>query len=52
VVARFPELEQLARAIIAAVNDVERLQKFIVDLSISSSQEQAKQLLASLISAA
>jgi len=49
---RFPELEQLARAIIGVISDVNRLQMLVVELSIASSQEQVKQLLLSLVSAA
>ena len=52
VAARFPALEQLAKAIIATLNDQNRLQVLIVELSTSSSQEHTKQLLLSLVSAA
>jgi flagellar biosynthesis/type III secretory pathway protein FliH len=52
VVARFPELEQLAREIIATIGDQSRLQTLIVELSVTPSQEHAKQLLLSLVSAA
>jgi predicted transposase YdaD len=52
VATRFPELEQLARAIIAVISDVNRLQMLIVELSTASSQEQVKHLLLSLVSAA
>lgn len=47
---RFPGLEKFARIVIAAVRDVERLQLLIIELSIASSEEQAKQLLSSLAS--
>jgi len=47
---RFPGLEKFARIVIAAVRDVERLQLLIIELSIASSEEQAKQLLFSLAS--
>jgi hypothetical protein len=52
VAARFPALEQLAKAIIATISDLIRLEVLIVELSTSSSQEQTKQLLLSLVSAA
>jgi predicted transposase YdaD len=52
VAARFPALEQLTRAIIATISDPNQLQVLIVELSTSSSQEQTKQLLLSLVSAA
>lgn len=52
VTARFPALEQLAKVIIASVSDLSRLEVLIVELSTSSSQEQTKQLLLSLVSAA
>jgi len=52
VTARFPALEQLAKVIIASISDSNRLQVLIVELSTSSSQEQTKQLLLSLVSAA
>jgi len=47
---RFPGLEKFARIVVAAVRDVERLQLLIIELSIASSEEQAKQLLFSLAS--
>ena len=47
---RFPELEKLAKVVIAAVSDVERLQMLIIELSIASSQDQARELLFSLAS--
>ncbi len=50
VASRFPELEKFARIIIAAVSDVERLQMLIIELSIASSEDHAKQLLFSLAS--
>jgi len=52
VTARFPALEQLAKAIIATISDLNHLEVLIVELSTSSSQEQTKQLLLSLVSAA
>jgi len=52
VAARFPELEQFAREIIKTVSDLNQLQMLIVELSVASSQEQAKELLLSLVSAA
>jgi hypothetical protein len=52
VTARFPALEQLAQEIIETISDANRLQVLIVDLSVSSSQEQAKELLLALVSAA
>jgi predicted transposase YdaD len=52
VTARFPALEQLAKAIIATLSDLNRLEVLIVELSTSSNQEQTKQLLLSLVSAA
>jgi len=52
VAARFPEIEQLAREIIETISDPNRLQTLIVELSGVSSQEYAKELLLSLISAA
>jgi len=52
VTARFPALEQLAKAIITTLSDLNRLEVLIVELSTSSSQEQTKQLLLSLVSAA
>ena len=48
VVARFPELESLARAQITAVSNLERLQHLIIDLSISHSQEEMERVLLSL----
>jgi hypothetical protein len=47
---RFPELEQFATAIIETVNDPQRLQMLIVELSIAPSQERAKELLLALTS--
>jgi len=47
---RFPELEKLAKIVIAAVSDVERLQMLIIELSIASCQDQARELLFSLTS--
>jgi hypothetical protein len=48
VVARFPELELLAKATILALDDLERLQHLIIDLSISHSQEEVERVLRSL----
>jgi len=48
VVARFPELESLARARITAVSNVERLQHLIIDLTISHNQEEMERVLLSL----
>jgi predicted transposase YdaD len=45
VAKRFPELEKFAKIVIAAVSDVERLQMLIIELSIASSQDQARELL-------
>ncbi|HWS83787.1 MAG TPA: hypothetical protein VN207_05960 [Ktedonobacteraceae bacterium] len=52
VVARFPQLRQLAEEIIEKINDANRLQVLAIELSVVSSQEQAKDLLLSLVSAA
>ncbi len=52
VAARFPRLEQLAKVIIATISDLDRLDVLIVELSVSSSQEQTKEILLSLVSAA
>jgi hypothetical protein len=51
IAARFPALEQLAQEIIETISDANRLQVLVVELSVSSSQEQAKELLLSLVSA-
>jgi predicted transposase YdaD len=48
--ARFPELEPLATAIIETVNDAQRLQLLIAELSIAMSPGQAKELLFALSS--
>ena len=50
VAARFPELEQLAREAIETVSDLKQLQTLTIELSVTSSQEQAKELLLSLVS--
>jgi hypothetical protein len=50
VAKRFPELEKFASIVIAAVSDVERLQMLIIELSIASNQEHARELLFSLAS--
>ena len=47
VAARFPELEQLAKEIVETIKDLDQLQMLVVELSIVSSQEHAKQLLLS-----
>jgi hypothetical protein len=51
VAARFPEIEQFAREIIETISDPNRLQTLIVELSIAPSQERAKELLLSFVSA-
>jgi hypothetical protein len=48
---RFPELEQFAGEVIEKINDADRLQMLIVELSIAPSQERAKELLLSFTSA-
>ena len=48
VIARFPELESLARPQITAVSNLERLQHLIIDLSISHNQEEMERVLLSL----
>jgi flagellar biosynthesis/type III secretory pathway protein FliH len=48
IVARFPDLETLAKTKITAINDFERLQQLILDLSISHTREQMEQVLLSL----
>ena len=52
VTACFPTLEQLAKVIIATITDLKQLEVLIVELSVSSSQEQTKEILLSLVSAA
>jgi predicted transposase YdaD len=52
VAARFPALEQLAKEIIETIKDLDQLQMLVVELSIASSQEHAKQLLLSHVSGA
>jgi predicted transposase YdaD len=44
----FPDLEDLARARITAIGDLERLQQLIVDLSRSRSREEMERILLSL----
>ncbi len=51
VAARFPEIEQFARETIETISDPSRLQTLIVELSIAPSQERAKELLLSFVSA-
>lgn len=48
VIRSFADLEELARTKIAAINNLERLQQLILDLAISHTQEQMKQVLLSL----
>jgi len=50
IAARFPELEQLATKIIKQITDLKQLDKLIIELSIASSQERAKDFLLSLVS--
>jgi len=50
--ARFPELEQFASKIIETITDLNRLQVLIVELSTVSSQEDAREILRSLVSGA
>jgi predicted transposase YdaD len=52
VARRFPQLELLAKAIITTISDLHQLQMLTIELSITSSQEHAKELLLSLVSAA
>ncbi len=44
-VARFAELESLASARITALDNLERLQHLIIDLSIARSPEEMKRVL-------
>ena len=48
VITRFPELELLAKAKILALDNLERLQHLIIDLSISHSQEAIARVLKTL----
>jgi len=48
VVARFAELESLAKARTTAVSNLERLQHLIIDLSIARNQEEMERVLLSL----
>jgi hypothetical protein len=48
VVARFPELELLAKAKILALDDPDRVQHLIIDLSISHSREETERVLYAL----
>jgi len=50
--ARFPELEQFASKIIETITDLNRLQVLIVELTTVSSQEDAREILRSLLSGA
>ncbi len=52
VAKRFPQLELLAKALITTISDLNQLQMLTIELSIASSQEHAKELLLSLVSAA
>ena len=52
VAKRFPRLELLAKALITTISDLNQLQMLTIELSIASSQEHAKELLLSLVSAA
>jgi hypothetical protein len=47
-IARFPELERLAKLIIGTISDVDRLQALITELSLAASLQDAQQLLISL----
>jgi flagellar biosynthesis/type III secretory pathway protein FliH len=49
---RFPELEQFVSEIIETISDLNRLQVLIVELSTVSSQEDAREILRSLVSGA
>jgi predicted transposase YdaD len=48
VIRSFADLEELARTKITAINNLERLQQLILDLAISHTREQMKQVLLSL----
>jgi len=48
VVAHFPQLEPLAKKMVAAVNSLERLQLLIVELSLARSEEETERILLSL----
>lgn len=48
IIARFPDLETLARAKITAIDDLERLKQVIVDLALSRTREQMEYVLLSL----
>ncbi len=52
VAMRFSGLEQLAKALIATVSDLKRLEVLVIDLSAATSREEAQQRLLSLVSAA
>jgi predicted transposase YdaD len=51
VATRFPDLEQLANALITRISDVKRLEVLVIELSVAMSREDAKQRLLSLVSA-
>ncbi len=48
IVARFPDLETLAKTKLTAIDDMQHLQHLIIDLSISSTREQMERVLLSL----
>jgi predicted transposase YdaD len=48
VIRFFADLEELAKTKITAINDLERLQQLILDLTIAHTREQMKQVLLSL----
>jgi hypothetical protein len=49
IAAHFPRLAGLAKAIIATISDQEHLQKLLIEFSFITDQEQAQQLLLSLV---
>jgi predicted transposase YdaD len=51
VATRFPEVEQFAKAIITMISDLHQLQMLTIELSVASSQEDARRLLFSFGSA-
>jgi predicted transposase YdaD len=50
VAMRFSGLEQLAKALIATVSDLKRLEVLVIELSAATSREEAQQRLLSLVS--
>jgi hypothetical protein len=48
VIRFFADLEELAKAKITAIDDLERLQQLILDLTIAHTREQMEQVLLSL----